>query len=231
MRPRITMLMMGSIDGGLHPSRLTESTDGTSRDWSVEYEKVHAALQADAWLVGRVTMAEMSKAEAHAPPEPNSVKRPLHVAKHSAASFAVGLDPYGKVHFKGDTVGGDHVVILLGRDVPDSHLAELAADGASYIVSESEKFDIAPLLEVLAKEFAIKHLVIEGGARTNGTLLAAGVVDELQVLVAPALDSGERAERIVLYPEGLAGHCKLSLEAAKALAHGVVLLSYKVSPP
>jgi riboflavin biosynthesis pyrimidine reductase len=231
MRPRVTMLMMGSVDGGLHPSRFTESPNGTRRDWTAQYAKVHAAIGANAWLVGRVTMAEMSNAEAHAPAKAKGVKRPLHVAKTTAPGFAVALDPAGKLHFKGDAVGGDHVVVLLGRHVPDSHLAELAGDGVSYIVSEAEEFEVASLLGVLGKEFGIKHLIVEGGAKTNGALLAAGVVDELKVLIAPALDSGERAERIVAYPEGLAGRVRLTFVATKALDHGVVVLTYKVSSP
>lgn len=230
MQPHVTMLMVGSIDGGLHPSRFTDSPDGTRRDWSAQYETVHASLEADAWLVGRVTMAEMSKVAAHAPREHGSVERPLHVAQKKAGNFAVALDPGGKVHFNGDTVSGDHVIALLGKGVPDIHLAELAADGASYVVSETEQFDIAHMLQTLASEFGIRHLVVEGGSRTNGMLLAARVVDELKVLVAPALDSGERAERIIFHPDGLAGLVKLSLIAAQPLEHGVVLLSYRVSP-
>jgi riboflavin biosynthesis pyrimidine reductase len=224
------MLMMGSIDGGLHPSRFTESPNGTRRDWTAQYEKVHAAIRGDAWLVGRITMAEMSKAQAHPPPQTKGVERPLHVAKRSALSFAVALDPGGKLHFSGDAVSGDHVIALLGRHVPEGHLAELTADGVSYIVCEAEEFEVASLLALLGKEFGIKHLVVEGGAKTNGSLLAAGVIDELKVLVAPALDCGEGAERIVAFPQGLAGRVKLTFVAAKALDHGVVVLTYKVSP-
>jgi hypothetical protein len=61
MKPHVTILMETSIDGRLHPSRFTASPDGTRRDWSGQYEKVHASLGANAWLVGRVTMAEMSR--------------------------------------------------------------------------------------------------------------------------------------------------------------------------
>ena len=60
MKPHVSILMVTSIDGRLHPSRFTASPDGTRGDWYGQYEKVHAALQANAWLVGRVTMAEMS---------------------------------------------------------------------------------------------------------------------------------------------------------------------------
>ena len=223
--------MVTSIDGRLHPSRFTSSPDGGRREWSTQYEKVHASLGADAWLVGRVTMAEMSKAAAHPPAQTAAVRRPIHVAKPGAATFAVALDPSGKVHFAGDEVGGDHVIALLGRDAPDSHLAELAADGVSYVVAEKGDIDLAAALDVLAREFGIKHLVVEGGAATNGAFLVAGLVDELRILVAPALDGGENVQGIVAYREGLAGKVSLQFKSTRALDHGVVELLYAVLPP
>ncbi len=230
MRPRVSILMVTSIDGRLHPSRFTASPDGTRREWSEEYEKLHASMKADAWLVGRVTMAEMSKAGPHAPSGPWKVERPMHVAKTDAATFAIALDSSGKLHFQGGKLSGDHVIVLLGRDTPDSHLAELAADGVSYIVSAGAEFDIPGLLEVLAREFGIKHLVVEGGAKTNGAFLAAQVVDELRVLVAPALDGAEQVQGIVEYRNGLAGVVRLKFKSAELLGHGVVQLWYAVLP-
>ena len=230
MKPHVSILMVTSIDGRLHPSRFTTSPDGTRQDWSGEYEKVHASLQADAWLVGRVTMAEMSKTGAHAPSAPWNVERPVHVAKTDAGTFAVALDPSGKLHFQGAKLSGDHVIVLVGRDIPDSHLAELAADGVSYVVSAGAEFDIPSLLDVLAGNFGITHLVVEGGAKTNGAFLAAQVVDELRILVAPALDGAEQIQGIVDYRNGLAGLVMLQFRSADVLDHGVVQLVYAVSP-
>jgi riboflavin biosynthesis pyrimidine reductase len=231
MKPHVSILMVTSIDGRLHPSRFTASPDGTRRDWYGQYEKVHASLDANAWLVGRVTMAEMSKTGAHAPSGPWKVERPLHVAKTDAATFAVALDPSGKLHFQAATLSGDHVIVLLGPDTPDSHLAELTADGVSYVVSAAAEFDIPNLLNVLAREFGITHLVVEGGAKTNGAFLAAQVVDELRVLVAPALDGAEQVQGIVDYRNGLAGVVRMRFKSADVLDHGVVQLAYAVLPP
>jgi riboflavin biosynthesis pyrimidine reductase len=222
--------MVTSIDGRLHPSRFTSSPDGTRRDWSAQYEKAHADLHSDAWLVGRVTMVEMSKAAAHPPSKHGVVRRPIHIAKAGATSFAVALDPSGKAHFERGDVAGDHVIVLLGKDVPDSHLAELAGDGVSYIVAEKNDIDLPATLDVLAREFGIKHLVVEGGAATNGAFLVAGVVDELIVLVAPALDGGENVQGIVSYGDGLAGKTRLQFKSVNTLEHGVVELRYTVLP-
>ncbi len=229
MKPHVTCLMISSVDGRLHPSRYTESPDGTRKDWSAAYEQQHDALGGDAWLVGRVTMAEMSKASAHPPASPGAVERPLHVATR-ADSYAVAVDRSGKLHFDGGTLSGDHVVVLLGADVPDAHLAELAGDGVSYIVSDAREIDFAAALETLAEAFGISTLLLEGGGGINGALLAAGVVDELQVLVAPALDGGDKVEGIVtLGAEGLAGKVRLSLLGADTKPHGMVLLRYAVT--
>jgi riboflavin biosynthesis pyrimidine reductase len=229
MKPHVSILMVTSIDGGLHPSRFTSSPDGARREWSAEYEKVHGRLGGDAWLVGRVTMAEMSKAAAHPPATHGAVARPIHVAKGSAKTFAVALDPSGKNHFARSDVAGDHVIVLLGKDVPDSHLAELAGDGVSYIVAEKNEIDLRAALEALAREFGIKHLIVEGGAATNGAFLVAGVVDEFCVLVAPALDGAQNVQGIVAWRDGLAGKVSLQLKSATVLDHGVVELRYAVS--
>src|SRR5258708_30101729 len=135
--------------------------------------KFTASLQANAWLFGRVTMAEMSRTGPHAPSGPWKVERPIHVAKTDAATFAVALDPSGKLHFQGAKLSGDHVIVLVGRDTPDSHLAELAADGVSYIVSAGTEFDIPSLLEVLAREFGIRHPRGEARAKRKGAFLTA----------------------------------------------------------
>jgi riboflavin biosynthesis pyrimidine reductase len=83
---------------------------------------------------------------------------------------------------------------------------------------------------VLAQKFDITHLVVEGGAKTNGAFLAAQVVDELRILVAPALDGAEKIQGIVGYRDGLAGVVRMQFESADVLDHGVVQLAYAVLP-
>jgi len=229
MKPHVSILMLTSADGSLHPSRFTTSPEGTRRDWSAQYENVHSSLHGNAWLVGRVTMAEMSKSQAHVPPAPWQVQRPIHIAKSSAQTFGIALDPGGKVHLQGGKVAGDDVIVLLGPNVPDSHLAELAADGVSYIVSQSADVDIPAALEVLARDFGVRHLIVEGGAATNGAFLAAGVVDEFHVLIAPAMEGPQNLQGIVSHRDGLAGRVEFRLKSSHVLDHGVVQLTYEVS--
>lgn len=231
MKPHIICHMLASLDGSLHPSRYTASPDGGVPQWSGLYEKIHGDLEGDGWIVGRVTMAEMSKAAAHPPANAGKVERPHHFAQRDAASFAVALDASGKVHFARPDVGGDHVVVLLGHDVEDSHLAELAADGVSYIVSETAELDLAAMLDVLGRELGVRRLLLEGGAGINGSFFAAGLVDELSLLMAPALDARAANQGFVEFGEtGLAGKMQLSLTSCETLAHGLIHLRYAVTP-
>ena len=151
MRPQVICLMMTSPDGSLHPSRWTTSPDGARPDWSSLYEKVHAGHGANAWMVGRVTMAEISKAAKHPPTHAFKVERPVHFAQPGASSFAIALDSQGKLHFSKNELYGDHVVVLLGANVPDSHLAELAGDGVSYVVSDTPDINVGSMLDFLGK--------------------------------------------------------------------------------
>ena len=229
-RPSVICHMMVSLDGRIHPSRWTRSPDGGRSEWSALYEKVHDALAGDGWIVGRVTMAEMSKAGGHAFDAPFDVRRPHHFATRDAACYAIAVDRSGKLHFAEPDVGGDPVVVLLGHDVPDRHLAELAADGISYIVADDAAMEIGSMLEVLGRELGLKRLLLEGGGHVNGSFLAAGLVDEISLLVTPAIDGGEGVTGVFDAAASLAGKVRLSLIAAETLSHGVVRLRYAVHP-
>lgn len=233
MKPEVIMLMAASLDGHQHPSRWTATPDGSRQELGAMFEKVHDTLGGDAWIVGRVTMQEMSKAPAHPPAAVPKVERPLHVAARDAKTYGIVLDPKGRVHFSSGTVGGDPVIALLGHDVADAHLAELAGDGVSYIVAEAPEIDLAAMLETLNRAFGIKRLLLEGGGTVNGSFLAAGLVDEVNVLIGPAFDGGSdgRQQSFVSHPGGLAGKCELSFRSATPIEHGMVHLRYAVSRP
>ena len=230
-RPHVICHMQSSIDGRLHPSRYTASPDGSAQDWGKLYEQVHGTLGGDAWIVGRVTMAEMAKGEPHAPSDAPPAPRPASFATTDAKGYAIALDTHGKLHFKQADLDGDHVVVLLGGDVADSHLAELASDGISYIVSPETEIDLGAALASLRSELGIETLLLEGGGSINGSFLAAGLVDELSILIAPALDGDPTRDGIVAFEGGLKDEVRLSLTSCETLDHGIVHLRYTVSTP
>ena len=231
MRPYVVCLMESSIDGRLHPSRWTRSPDGAPKQWSALYAATHDTLNSDAWIVGRVTMAEMAKGTPHAPASASAEPRPLHLAPGHKKPYAIALDAGGKLHFARSDVGGDHVIVLLGSHVPDSHLAELKFDGISYIIADNPEIDLARALETLRKELSIERLALEGGGVINGSFLSARLVDELIVIIGPGVDGRSDSHAIVEAGEaGLKGRVKLSFRSCEPLEHGAVRLTYAVTP-
>jgi riboflavin biosynthesis pyrimidine reductase len=230
MKPHVICHMMVSLDGRIHPSRWTASPDGNRKDWTTVYEDVHGRLAGDGWVVGRVTMGEMSKGMPHPPPVAGKVTRPHHFAKRDAGTYAIAFDRSGKLHFARADIGGDHVVVLLGPGVPDAHLAELAGDGISYVVAPDDAMDPRTLFELLGRELGIKRLLLEGGGNVNGSLMAAGVVDEVSLLVAPAIDGAVGITGVFEVPaaSGLAGKVRLRFMSSETLPHGIVHLRYAV---
>lgn len=232
MKPHVICHMMSSLDGSLAVGHWSDSPGISREDRGNAYEEVHRALDAQGWLVGRVTMAEMTDAVPH-PPEGNDVaERPHHFARREAEAYAIALDPSGKLHFDEAEVNGDHVVVLLGAEVPDSHLRELAADGVSYVVADGPEMDLAAMLDTLGRELGIKRLLLEGGGGINGSFLAAGLVDEISLLVFPAVD-GRSGARTVFYDGevGLADKVSLTLTSCEMIEAGAVHLRYAVQRP
>jgi riboflavin biosynthesis pyrimidine reductase len=229
-RPRLTCLMAGSLDGRLHPSRWTDSPDGTATDWTGAYEAIHDRYSADGWIVGRVTMAEMAKGTPHPPADAGTPPRPIHVARDKGP-YAIALDRGGKLHFAASELHGDHVVVLLGPDVSDEHLAELAGDGVSYVVCEERDggLGLAAALDLLGERFGARHLLLEGGGGVNGSFLAAGLVERFDLVLAPALDGGDSRAIVEAGDAGLKGKVSLKLIGVDQLDHGALYLRYAVT--
>jgi len=77
---------------------------------------------------------------------------------------------------------------VLTEKVSAAYLAHLQSRQISYLFAERGRIDLPTALEKLAASFQIKTLLLEGGGKINGTLLRAGLIDELSLLVAPIAD-------------------------------------------
>lgn len=182
-RPYVICHMLPSIDGRI-----------VLRDWKVsnatrEYERTAATFDADAWIIGRVSMepyAGKAKVPARKGGEP--IPRKDFVAEHEASSYAIAIDPQGKLRWTKSDIDGEHVIAILTQQVSDDYLAFLQAKGVSYLFGGKSRIDLASVLERLRSLFGIEKLLLEGGGKINGTFLDANVIDELSILVAPVAD-------------------------------------------
>ena len=81
------------------------------------------------------------------------------------------------------------VLIYTAIDAQDQRCAALAALGADVhcLPDAQGKVDLAAMLADLAKRHEVNELHVEAGHKLNGSLLRAGLVDELLLYLAPTL--------------------------------------------
>lgn len=229
-RPPVTCHMTSSVDGRIKTRRWT------TLDPDDHYETIHKRLAGDAWMCGRITMqgyADSAKPLAKEPDSSEPIDGGDHIAKSDASGYAIALDAGGRLDWGArNDIEGDHVVVVLTAAVPDDHLRRLRAGGQSYIVAGETTVDFPLALQKLRQHFGIARLLVEGGGRINGSMLKAGVVDELSLLVAPAVD-GLIGTPAIFDVEGsedetLASRRRLMLTGCEQLDGGTVWLRYAI---
>ena len=183
-RPYVICHMVPSIDGRIVTSRWKLSGTVTS-----EYEKTAATLDADAWIIGRISMEPYAgKATIPRKKDRKPIPRVDFIAAHDADSYAIAIDPSGKLTWRSTAIDDEHVITILTERVTDDYLAFLQSKGVSYLFGGKKSIDLPAVLQKLAASFGIKRLLLEGGGKINGSFLAADLIDEMSILVAPVAD-------------------------------------------
>ena len=229
-KPHVICHMASSVDGRVKIKRWSQlDVEGVVEK---AYEAVHDKLEGDAWICGRITMAGYASGE---PPKPYTgapIPREDFVAKRDAEGYAIGLDAHARMHWgERNDITGDHVVMILTEQVSDAHLDALRRAGVSYLFGGRDAIDLELVLDKLATTFSIKRLLLEGGGRINGAFLADGLVDEVSLLVAPAVDGLMGTPAVFDYEghEGVPKSMALTLRTLEAMEGGVVWLRYDVA--
>lgn len=183
-RPYVICHMVPSLDGKILTAgwRLPPSM-------LAEYESTAQTFKADAWMIGRISMAPYAgKARVPARKAGPPIPRTDFIARRDAKSYAIVLDPSGKLTWKSSSIDEEHVITVLTEQVSDDYLAFLQAKGVSYLFGGKTDLHLEQVLKKLRKEFGIKRLLLEGGGKINGSFLAANLIDEVSVLLAPIAD-------------------------------------------
>lgn len=188
MRPYIIAHMLSSLDGRIDSAAWIGKSNIDRDAFVDDYEDTHRKLAGDAWIVGRTTMEEFADGQIVIANSTRQISRETFKGA-SSGPYALALDPSGKLHWSSNTANGDHVIEILTEQVPDSYLEELQSVGVSYIFAGTTSIDLERAVTKLREEFGIERLLLEGGGRINGSFLAAGLVDEFSLLLAPVLDA------------------------------------------
>ena len=226
-RPRVICHMMTSIDGRIVTDGWPMSPEGRK-----QYELLHATYEPDGWLCGRVTMelhfASGVRPDADVVREYHGPPREDFVAPGEHESYAFALDSHGRLVWESGEIEGDHVVAILTTRVSDEYLATLRARGVSYLLAGSPDLDLPLALDKIGERFGVRTLMLEGGGGINGSMLRAGLVDEVSVLVAPVVD-GRVGTAALFDVEGAnVAPRRLKLQSVEQRADDVLWLRYKV---
>lgn len=227
MKPHVIIHMATSLDGRTLPSRWYPRRDGATS----HYERLHAELGGDAWLVGRTTGQEFAKRDAYPMATTETYPRTPWLPKPGASGFGIVLDAQGKIAWGRADIGGDPIVVVLTERVSDAHLAGLRADGVFYFFAGESELDVPLALEMLHRELGVKRLLLEGGGLTNGNLLRAGLVDEISLLVCPFVDGAPGAPSLfeaTRETDRATAVRGLERTSSEALDDGAMWLRYRV---
>lgn len=222
--PYVICHMIPSLDGRI----VTRRWNMAKRAYDT-YERTHQALRRDAWIIGRISM-EPYAGKARVPVRRNGVAVPRtdHVAPHDAKTYAIAIDPQGKLKWKVNHVDGEHAITVLSEQVSDDYLAFLRDRGVSYVFGGKQRIDLPRVLVKLRSLFGIKRLLLEGGGAINGHFLAANLIDEMSVIVAPVIDGGVGLPSLIDCPPGVDAARHLKLLSCETLPGSLVWLRYKV---
>ena len=226
-RPRVICHMTSSIDGRVVVDGWPESIASAVHR---EYERIHDRYAADGWMCGRITMEPFAggvRSENDVAREHDGNIREDFIASGQFESYAFAIDPSGRLAWSSNAVNGDHVVAIVSEKVADDYLRFPRERGVSYLLAGAKNIDFDVALRKIHERFGVKTLLLEGGGRINGSLLGAGLVDEISLILAPVTD-GRIGTPALFDVEGPATPQRLVLEKAESLEDGLLWLRYRV---
>lgn len=231
MKPEVICHIMSSVDGRLLPSRWTLPFGDTEpSELFGEYAALGKSLGTDAWIFGKATSREAfpDKFKPKTTGHPEAGK--IHIGNHDSAGLFITVDPDADILYTSDRLRGDNIVTILGVNATVDYLTLLEEKGISYIVLK-DPTALDEALDVLYDKFAVRKISLQGGGIINGAMLAAGLIDELSLVIYPGIDGLSTAPSIFEYlgtaDERPASGQSLELISSRTSDNGIVWLRYR----
>lgn len=222
-KPYIICHMMSSIDGRIDCG-MTAKMEGVE-----EYYSTLAALEAPTNVSGRVTAElEMALPGKFEGKDDIAFGKEGFSKKRAAKGYTVVADTKGTLLWPDDSKSEEPLVILTSEQVSKEYLAYLDGLHISWIACGKEKIDLIRASEILADEFGVERMAIVGGGNINGGFLAAGLLDEVSVLIGPGIDGRKGMPGVF---DGLPMEkdpTPLTLMGVESYSDGAVWIRYKL---
>lgn len=171
IKPYIVCHMMTSVDGRIDCA-MTEHLPGVQ-----EYYDTLDALDAPTRISGRVT-AELEMA----------LPGKFEAKTADAEGYEIVVDTHGTLLWGESAEDERPLLILTSEQVSKEYLAYLNGKHISLIACGKEHVDLKRACEILAAEFDVKRAAVVGGGHINAGFLAAGLLDEVSILIGAGID-------------------------------------------
>lgn len=98
-------------------------------------------------------------------------------------------------------------IIAVTRDAPAERVAAFQSRGAKILTAGRGRFvDLPRLMRLLKEDFGIRRLLVEGGGTVHRSMIAAGLYDELHLILCPFVIGGASSvtpvQRGAFWPRG-----------------------------
>ena len=125
---------------------------------------------------------------------------------------------------------GWHTLHLVAGATPPEYLAFLRRREIPYLVTGSRHVDLVDAMGKLTTLLGVERVVCTAGSRLNGALLRAGLVDEVSLVLLPALIGGSETPTLFRSPDlgPMEWPARLKLKSVDAEPTGRVRLHYQV---
>ena len=223
-KPYIVCHMMTSVDGRIDCA-MTEHLPGVQ-----EYYDTLDALDAPTRISGRVTaQLEMANPGTFVSETTTPLGQEGFSKAASAAGYEVIIDTHGTLLWDG-AEDERPLLIVTSEQVSKEYLAYLDSLHISWIAAGKDKVDLVRACEILAEEFGVKRAAVVGGGHINAGFLAAGLLDEVSILIGAGIDGRGGMSAVF---DGLPMDrdvTPLWLTKVQQYASGAVWLRYSTAP-
>lgn len=231
MRPKVICHIMSSVDGRLLPGRWTLPFDGTpAGELCKEYSEIGRLLETDAWMFGKATTRESFPYKFMPKSEQTVLSGLVFIPSSLSQRLFITIDPDADIFYTSDKLRGDNIIVVLGTNATTDYIEMLREKGIGYIVLEDVK-ELCKAMEILAEQFGVRSISLQGGGIIDGAMLAAGLLDELSLVIYPGIDGLTTSPSIFEYlgadDERPADGQALELLSSETRNHGIMWLRYK----
>jgi len=183
VRPRVICHMTSSVDGRAlvplwHPADAVP--DGL-------WETAQARLGTDASIMGRVTGLEYAQGEFPYPETFETVERRDHLPQAGLPGYRIVIDPRGSLNWGRDEIDGAPIIVAVTETTSNRYLAGLRGDGVFYMFAGAGEIDLELLLDKIG-DLGVQRVRLSGGPITSGQFLHTGLIDQISLLIVPAID-------------------------------------------